>query len=37
VEVNEAGLRKLIMGSMVQGTMDAEVKALDNLKRVLEG
>lgn len=31
------GLRKFLMGSMVQTTMDAEVKTLDNLKRVLEG
>ena len=30
------GLRKLLMGSMVQKTMDAEVTALDDLKRVLE-
>lgn len=30
------GLRKLLMGSMVQKTMDSEVKALDDLKRVLE-
>jgi uncharacterized protein YndB with AHSA1/START domain len=31
------GLRGLLMGSQVQRTMDAEVRALDNLKRVLEG
>jgi len=30
------GLRKLLMGSMVQKTMDGEVKNLDNLKRVVE-
>lgn len=30
------GLRKLLMGSAVQKTMDTEVKALDGLKRVLE-
>jgi len=30
------GLRGLLMGSQVQRTMDAEVRALDNLKRVLE-
>jgi hypothetical protein len=30
------GLRKLLMGSMVQGTMFAEVAALENAKRVLE-
>jgi uncharacterized protein YndB with AHSA1/START domain len=29
------GLRKLLMGSMVQRTMDAEVAALDNIKRIL--
>jgi uncharacterized protein YndB with AHSA1/START domain len=32
-----SGLRALVMGSAVQRTMDAEVRALDNLKRVLEG
>jgi uncharacterized protein YndB with AHSA1/START domain len=31
------GLRGLLMGSQVQRTMDSEVRALDNLKRVLEG
>ena len=31
------GLRKSLMASSVQKTMDAEVRALDNLKRVLEG
>jgi uncharacterized protein YndB with AHSA1/START domain len=30
------GLRGLLMGSMVQGTMKAEVAALDKVKRVLE-
>jgi carbon monoxide dehydrogenase subunit G len=30
------GLRKLLMGSAVQKTMDSEVRTLDNLKRVLE-
>jgi uncharacterized protein YndB with AHSA1/START domain len=30
------GLRKLLMGAAVQRTMDAEVEALDQLKRVLE-
>jgi carbon monoxide dehydrogenase subunit G len=30
------GLRRLLMGSMAQKTMDAEVRTLDNLKRVLE-
>jgi hypothetical protein len=31
------GLRKLLMSSAVQTTMNAEVRTLDNLKRVLEG
>ena len=31
-----SGLRKLLMGSAVQKTMDAEVMALDNLERVME-
>jgi carbon monoxide dehydrogenase subunit G len=31
-----SGLRKLLMGSMVQRTMDAEVASIDNVKRVLE-
>jgi uncharacterized protein YndB with AHSA1/START domain len=30
------GVRKLLMGSAVERTMDEEVRALDNLKRVLE-
>jgi carbon monoxide dehydrogenase subunit G len=30
------GLRKLLMGSMVQKTMDSEVRNLDNAKRILE-
>jgi hypothetical protein len=30
------GLRKLLMGSMVQKTMDSEVHNLDNAKRILE-
>jgi carbon monoxide dehydrogenase subunit G len=30
------GLQRLLMGSMVQRTMDAEVRMLDNAKRVLE-
>ena len=30
------GLRKLLMGSMVQRTMDSEVRNLDNAKRILE-
>jgi len=36
LEAQLSGLRKLLMGSMVQGTMDAEVAALDKVKRVLE-
>jgi uncharacterized protein YndB with AHSA1/START domain len=31
------GLRKTVMAGGVQKTMDAEVRTLDNLKRVLEG
>jgi uncharacterized protein YndB with AHSA1/START domain len=31
------GIQRLLMGGMVQKTMDAEVAALANLKRVLEG
>ena len=31
-----SGTQRLLMGSMVQRTMDAEVRALDNAKRVLE-
>jgi len=31
------GLRGLLLGGMVQKTMDGEVRTLDNLKRVLEG
>jgi len=30
------GIRKLLMNSAVQKTMDSEVRTLDNLKRVLE-
>ena len=30
------GLRKLLMGSMVQKTMESEVATLDKLKEVLE-
>ena len=30
------GLKKLLMGGMVQSTMDAEMGALDNLKDLLE-
>jgi uncharacterized protein YndB with AHSA1/START domain len=31
------GLRKAVMAGAVQKTMDAEVRTLDNLKRILEG
>ncbi len=31
-----SGLRKMLMGSMVQRTMDSEVRALEELKHVLE-
>jgi uncharacterized protein YndB with AHSA1/START domain len=37
LDANLSGLRGLLMGSAVQRTMDAEVRTLDNLKRVLEG
>ena len=30
------GIRKLLMGGMVQKTMDAEVRAIEKLKRVIE-
>jgi uncharacterized protein YndB with AHSA1/START domain len=36
LEAELSGLRRLFMGSMVQGTMNAEVQALDKLKQVLE-
>ena len=36
LDVELSGLRKLLMASMVQKSMDAEVKALEELKRVLE-
>lgn len=31
------GIQRLLMGPMVQRTMDAEVRALDRMKSVLEG
>ena len=37
LDAHIGGLRGLLMGSQVQRTMDAEVRALDNLKLVLEG
>ena len=36
LEAELTGLRAFLMGGMVQRTMDAEVQALDRLKRVLE-
>jgi hypothetical protein len=37
LEVELSGLKKLFMGGMVAKSMEAEVGALDRLKRVLEG
>ena len=31
-----SGLNRLVMGRMVQRTMESEVRNLDNLKRILE-
>ena len=36
LDATVGGLRKLLMGSMVQRTMDTEVAALDKVKEVLE-
>jgi hypothetical protein len=36
LEAQLNGVRRLLMGSAVQKTMDAEVRTLDNLKAVLE-
>jgi uncharacterized protein YndB with AHSA1/START domain len=36
LEAELSGLRRLLMGSMVQGTMNAEAQALEKLKQVLE-
>jgi uncharacterized protein YndB with AHSA1/START domain len=36
LDASLTGLRKLLMGSAVQKTMDSEVKTLDNLRQVLE-
>jgi carbon monoxide dehydrogenase subunit G len=36
LDAQVTGLRKLLMGGMVQRSMDAEVGALDNVKRILE-
>jgi hypothetical protein len=30
------GLRKLLVGSMVQQTMNTEVRCIDNVKKILE-
>jgi carbon monoxide dehydrogenase subunit G len=37
LDASLSGLRGLLMGGMVQKTMDGEVRTLDNLKGVLEG
>lgn len=37
LDASLGGLSRLLLGSMVQKTMDSEVRTLDNLKRVLEG
>jgi uncharacterized protein YndB with AHSA1/START domain len=36
LQADVSGLKKLLMGSMVQQTMDGEVQALDKVKRNLE-
>jgi uncharacterized protein YndB with AHSA1/START domain len=36
LDADLSGLRGMLMGGQVQKTMDAEVRTLDNLKRVLE-
>jgi uncharacterized membrane protein len=36
LDARVGGIRGLLMGSMVRRTMDAEVRALDNVKRTLE-
>jgi carbon monoxide dehydrogenase subunit G len=36
LDVELTGFRALVMGGMVQRTMDSEVRTLDNLKRILE-
>ncbi len=36
LDATVGGVRKLLMGSMVQRTMDAEVAALDKVKQILE-
>jgi hypothetical protein len=37
LEAELGGLRRLLMGSQVQRTMESDVRALDNVKRVPEG
>ena len=37
LEVDLTGWKRLLMGRAVQATMDAEMRALDRLKTVLEG
>jgi uncharacterized protein YndB with AHSA1/START domain len=36
LDAQQSGIRGILMGGAVQRTMDAEVRTLDNLKRVLE-
>jgi hypothetical protein len=36
LDAEVGGLRGVLMGSMVQRTMDAEVAALDKVKQILE-
>jgi uncharacterized membrane protein len=36
LEADMSGLKKLLLGRMVQATMDAEVNATEKLKRVME-
>lgn len=37
LQADLAGVKRLFMSGMVQKTMDAEVAAIDNVKRLLEG
>ena len=36
LQADLAGVKRLVMSGMVQRTMDAEVAAIDNVKRILE-
>lgn len=36
LDAQVTGLRRFLMGSMVQQTMDTEVRCLDNVKKILE-